>query len=48
MFASITSVLIWWIANGLELIFHDGVRMDAATGGDTNAPLNGEVDDVKH
>ena len=44
---SVIAVLLWWIANGLEPIFQDGIPADAATGGDPLAGLAGDVKDFK-
>ena len=46
--ASVLSVLIWWIANGSEAIFNDGVSIDASVGGDTKSSLSGNVEGIKH
>lgn len=43
-FASIISILTWWIANSHEDMFYDNESpQDAQTGGDPKAPLSGSV-----
>lgn len=45
--ASLVSVLIWWVANGYEPMFDDGVPPDASVGGNPDTPLDGNVEGVK-
>lgn len=40
---SITSILTWWIANGLDLTFYDSVDQEIPTGGDVDQKLTGNV-----
>lgn len=44
---SILAVLVWWVANGHEPMFHDTPSLDAAVGGSAAAPLKGETNGFK-
>ncbi|MFT8523330.1 hypothetical protein [Gluconobacter oxydans] len=48
--AILTSVLalaLWWIANGSDPAFSDGIRQDASVGGNINTPLQGNLSGFK-
>jgi hypothetical protein len=47
IFFSTLAVLVWWIANGMEPMFHDTPSIDAAVGGNADAPLKGGTDGFK-
>lgn len=44
---SILSILIWWIANGLDTTFYDSVDQETPTGGGIHQKLHGSVDGYK-
>lgn len=44
---SVLAVLVWWMANGTEAMFHDTPSLDAAVGGSPTAPLKGETSGFK-
>lgn len=48
IFASVLSVLTWWVANSLEDMFYDNLTDEnAPTGGNPEAPLTGSTEGFK-